>query len=145
MNEVAIVTLAIGEQHLAFWRKYCERGWRDYAQRCGYDLVPITAPLDTSPLAASRSPAWQKCLVLSQKFSAKYSQIISLDCDIVINTDEAPKITDFVAPTEIGGVISGSHIHPDLRIHLLSRLRNQRYEIDSGPRLWQEDQMLYYE
>ena len=143
MNHAAIVTLAIGEKHLAYWRQYCERSWRAYAERCGYDLLVLTEPLDSSPRAAARSPAWQKCLVLSQEFSARYQQIIALDCDIVIN-DAAPPITEQSPEQRVGGVISGSHIHEDLRAVLLSRLRGQPLAYEPGLRLWQDDQARHY-
>jgi hypothetical protein len=144
MNDAAIVTLAIGDKYLSYWQKYCERSWRAYAQKCNYDLIVITEPLDRSLRAAARSPAWQKCLVLSQEFSASYRQIISLDCDIVINDQTAPPITDQTPHELVGGVISGSHIHEDLRAVLLSRLRGQQFPYERGVRQWQDDQARHY-
>src|SRR5262245_59827961 len=122
MNDAAIVTLAIGEKHLAYWRRYCQPSVEAYAQKQGYDLIVVTETVDMSPAAAGRSPAWQKCLMLSQEFAAPYRQIVLIDCDIAINVDHAPRITDQAHVPFVGGVISGSHIHPDLRLVLLHRL-----------------------
>jgi hypothetical protein len=144
MNDCAIVTLAIGQQHADLWRRYCQRTWQAYAQKHGFDLIVVQEPLDRSELAASRSPAWQKCLVLGQEFAARYRQIVLLDSDIVINDQTAPKITDQVPETHIGGVISGSHLPENLRIVMLGRLRNRRYEYEPGLRQWRESQAEYY-
>src|SRR3954468_6813200 len=111
MNDSAIVVVAIGVEVLAYWKTYCEPQCRAYAAKCGYDLVLVTEPLDNSPRAAGRSPAWQKCLVLSQDFSQKYKQIVSLDSDIVINAAISPRINEQAPLDRVGGVISGSHIH----------------------------------
>src|SRR4051812_27438197 len=92
----AIVALAVGESYLAGWKAYCEAGWREYARKCGYDLIVLTEPLDRSPLAVSRSPAWQKCLVLGREEVARYRQVVLLDCDIAINAEAAPRVTDQV-------------------------------------------------
>jgi hypothetical protein len=145
MTDAAMVALAIGEQYLAYWRRYCEAGWKAYAQKHGYDLYVLTEPLDRSERAAGRSPAWQKCLVLSQEFSAKYKQIISLDCDIVINANEAPSITAQTPVDRVGGVISGSHIHEDLRSVLMSRLLSRSLNYERGTRLWEELQKGAYQ
>jgi len=144
MNQAAIVTLAVGEPHLAYWRKYCERSWNEYAQKCGYDLIVVTEPLDRSARAAGRSPAWQKCLVLSQEFSAKYRQVISLDCDVAINAQAAPPITDRLPLERVSGVISGSHIHEDLLPVLVQRMFGQGDPHERGAGRWQEMQRVPY-
>ena len=90
MNRAALVTLAIGQPYLANWQKYCAANWQAYSQKHRFDLHVITEPLDHSPLAASRSPAWQKCLVLSQDFARRYRQVVLLDSDIAINTEFSP-------------------------------------------------------
>ena len=122
MKDAAIVVVAIGADILAYWKTFCEVQCRAYAAKCGYDLIVITEPLDNSPRAAGRSPAWQKCLVLSQEFSNNYRRIISLDSDIVIHAAISPPITDQSPIDRVGGVISGSHIHEDLRCVLSDRL-----------------------
>jgi hypothetical protein len=144
LNESAIVTLAIGEKQLTYWRNCCERTWRAYAEKQRYDVIVVSEPLDTSSSAASRSPAWQKCLVLSQAFAAKYRQIVVLDSDIIINAQIAPRITDQVPVGAIGAIVSGSHILEDLRPVLLSRLRRTQYDYERGRSAWKEDQDNYY-
>src|SRR5947209_14461144 len=104
MPDSAIVVVAIGAETLCYWRTYCEQQCRAYAAKSGYDLILVTEPLDRSPRAAGRSPAWQKCLVLSQDFSTIYRQIISLDSDILINAATAPRITDQTPVDRVGGV-----------------------------------------
>src|SRR5207237_10182487 len=98
MGRAALVTLIVGDAYRANWQRYCERNWRAYASRHGLDVIVLEQPLDTSPRAQSRSPAWQKCLMLSQSFSAQYDQLIWLDSDIVINTHRAPNICHFLPP-----------------------------------------------
>jgi hypothetical protein len=144
MKQAALVTLALGQRHLDYWRTWCEPGWRQYAARCGYDLVLLTEPLDRSPAAAGRSPAWQKCLVLGQPFAANYRQLVLLDSDIVINVAAAPPIADYVPETSLGGVISGSQIADDLRPVLLARTWQRQFPYEPGDRLWREVQGEYY-
>ncbi len=145
MPRCALATLAIGQQYLSYWHTYCEAGWRAYAQKHDFDLVVVSDLLDRSPRGLSRPPAWQKCLILSQDFARQYDQIVLLDSDIVINSATAPKITNQVSVERVGGVISGTHIHPDLLVILLERLRGQRFEYHHDLRHWQADQNHSYE
>src|SRR5688572_13170808 len=145
MNDAAIVTLAIGEKHLNYWRQYCQPTVEAYAQKHQYDLIVVSQPLDTSPAAAARSPAWQKSLILSQEFAAKYRQIVLLDSDIAINVADAPRITDQVPVVNIGGVISGSQVHPDLRLLLLYRLTGRPTFYERDQRQWREHQAWFYQ
>ncbi len=144
MSDTAIVVLAIGEEYLAYWRQYCEHSCRAYAGKFNYDLIVVREPLDASPRAQARSAAWQKCLVLSQDFSARYRRIISLDCDIAINFQEAPSITDQVPFDRVGGVISGSHVHEDMRCLLRDRLLRNRSDYSRGLRTWEALQRAAY-
>jgi hypothetical protein len=138
------VTLAIGDYHLRYWQQFCQASWQAFAQKYGLDVIVLRDPLDRSPRATGRSPAWQKCLVLSQDFVARYEQLVLLDCDIVINAEAAPCITDQTPVEFVGGVIAGSQIHEDLRTVLLSRLRRAPLDYQRGTRYWQEDQESYY-
>jgi hypothetical protein len=121
MTDVALVTLAIGQRYLDHWRTFHEIAWREYAQRHSFDLIVIIEPLDRSPRAVARSPSWQKCLALSQEFASRYRQVVLLDCDIAINP-AAPSVVEKVPVERVGGVLSGGHIHDDLKIVLLERL-----------------------
>src|SRR6185295_11471130 len=100
---------------------------------------------DRSERAVARSPAWQKCLVLSQEWSGKYRQIISLDCDIAINAAEAPSITEQTPVDRVGGVISGAHIPDDLKTVLHKRLLNTQFEYERGTRRWEDMQKEAYQ
>jgi hypothetical protein len=143
-QEAAIVTLVLGEQHQNFWRQYCQPTWEAYARQHGFDVIVVDQPVDRSELAASRSPAWQKCLLPSESFASQYRQLVILDSDLVINAEKAPKITDQVPETSVGGVISGSQIHPDLRIHLLSRMQKEEFAYEPAAGHWREHQAAYY-
>jgi hypothetical protein len=148
-NSAAIVTLAIGQPHWTNWQRYCEANWRRYAASHNLDLIVVTHPLDSSPRGLSRSFSWQKCLVLSQEFASHYRQLAILDADIAINP-AAPNIFEQVTPDKVGGVLSGTHIHEDLRIVLLKRLAAlnnwpQRTEYAPGDLHWRQFQFDAYE
>jgi hypothetical protein len=93
----------VGHKFQKRWETLCESSWRSYASRHGYDLIPIATELDGSRRARGRSPAWQKCLVLSQGFSTRYDQIVWVDADIAIRPD-APSIADGVPVDAVGAV-----------------------------------------
>jgi hypothetical protein len=99
--KTALVTLIIGTNYHDGWRELCEPGWRAYAERHGYDLIAIDRPLDNSARALSRSPAWQKCLILSPFVCGGYDRIVWVDSDIIINP-AAPSITKGVPIERIG-------------------------------------------
>jgi hypothetical protein len=120
-NKKAILTLAIGEKYLADWKRLCQPNWQEYADKHGYDLICIDKPLDNSERAQKRSPAWQKCLILSQDFSANYEQIVWIDSDILINAALAPCIVKDVPVDKIGAVEEWSAPTPELFKQTLER------------------------
>jgi hypothetical protein len=79
--KTAIVTIAIGAAYSARFRAHCEGGWSRYADRHGFQLIVIEAPLDLTPRAAARSPAWQKCLVLRPDVAGSFDRVIWIDSD----------------------------------------------------------------
>lgn len=103
-NRKAIVTLAIGEKYLEEWKRVCAANWQRYADKHGYDIICITEPLDNSERARASSPAWQKCLVLSQDYATRYERIVWLDADIIINHQTSPCITAGVPLEKVGAV-----------------------------------------
>ena len=107
----AIVTLAIGADYADRFERHCRADWSAYAKRHGFELVVITAPLDTSTRAMSRSPAWQKCLILGAPEVAGYDRVVWIDSDICINP-AAPSILDGVPPERIG--CTDEHRFPSL-------------------------------
>jgi hypothetical protein len=138
---IALATLCIGEDYQARWDKYCSGNWRRYCDRHGYDLVIFREPLDTSPRARARSPAWQKCLVLSEL--ARYERVIWVDSDVVIHP-AAPAIHADAPSDRIGAVISGSYIAPELRAPYLKRARARTGPPGTEAELWAADQISFY-
>ncbi|MBN1680921.1 MAG: hypothetical protein JW966_11580 [Anaerolineae bacterium] len=102
--KTALVTLTLGAAYETCWRDVCATNWQAYADKHGFDLIAITDPLDNSPLAQNRHPAWQKCLVLSQDWSATYDRVVWIDADILINVTQSPSIVDDIPVDKVGGV-----------------------------------------
>jgi hypothetical protein len=142
MGKTAMVTLCVGKEFTSLWDRYCRAGWENYARRHGYDLKAFTSPVDMSTRAAGRTVAWQKCLVLEAL--ADYERVLWVDADIVINR-EAPAVTVDVPMGKVGAVISGSYIHPDLRMHFLRRtIRPTAITATDEREAWRNDQASFY-
>jgi hypothetical protein len=120
-NSKAIVTIAAGGGYLGPWRRYCEPGWKAYAEKHGYDIICCDAPLDTTQRATKRSIAWQKCLALSQDFSSRYDRIVWLDADILINAASAPSVESAVPPEKVGAVDAWADPTPFAHALLMER------------------------
>jgi hypothetical protein len=99
----ALVTLTIGDDYKSLWSDIALPTWRAYCDRHDYSLVAISHPLDVSSRARSRSPAWQKCLVLEAPELQTFDRVVWVDADIIINPN-APPITDGVPVEKIGAV-----------------------------------------
>src|SRR5436305_7949452 len=99
-NAKALVSLAIGSRQQS-WKRYCEPNWQAYGRKYRFDVLCLDRPLDNSERASKRSPAWQKCLILSQPFAQKYQRIVWLDSDILINNRIAADITEAVPVEKI--------------------------------------------
>lgn len=109
----AIVTLTVGEAYEAMWTGFFRDGWIRYAQRHGFDLFAIRAPLRADP--HGRSVHWQKLLVCSHPRFAAYDRIVWLDSDIAIHAERAPSVVDGVPEERIGIVAYGDLQEPDLK------------------------------
>ena len=137
MAKQAIVTLAIGAEYAERFERHCRANWAAYAARHGYDLVVITESLDTSERARSRSPAWQKCLVLGAPQLAGYDRVVWVDSDICINPT-APSIVDGVPAERIGATDEHSFPSPEARQAILeSIVAVARENGDADKRFWQ--------
>ncbi len=123
-NRKAIVTIAVSDDYVQLWQEKCQKGWQKYADNYGYDVICIDSPLDNSARALQRSVAWQKCLILSQKFVEKYERVVWVDADIVVNSEKAPCITETVPLEKIGAVDAWAMPTPDLAQVVLDRLYN---------------------
>jgi hypothetical protein len=137
----AIATICLGDSYRASWENYCKKNWEIYAHRHGFDLVMFSSPLDTSKRAASRSPAWQKLLVLESL--DKYERVVWLDSDIVINVG-APSVIEAVPLGKVGAVMSGDAMHPDLRPISLARVLKVPHHEAILPGAWEQVQAAYY-
>lgn len=114
----AIVTLAIGKPYEAMFNKHCQPLWSLYAEKHGFDLIVITDPLDDSPRAKSRTPAWQKCLIFSDPRVQQYDRVVWVDTDILINPN-SPDVTFGVPLEKIGVVDEAATPHKDdLKLYL---------------------------
>ncbi len=133
----AIVTLLLGRPYQLAWHDLCEPGWRAYADRHGYDIIAIERPLDVTPRAMARSPAWQKCLVLQPSIVGGYDRVVWVDADIVINPN-APAVTGTVPIEKIGAV--DESVYPTLDAHQAFWQRMVAQTKDGNPalaRIWQ--------
>jgi len=97
----AIVTLLIGEVYERTWTCMCASSWARYADRIGADIIALKDRIDASD--ASRSPAWQKLLILDLPWAKRYERIIWLDSDIIIN-ESAPDILEYGGPVDKVGI-----------------------------------------
>lgn len=113
MNK-AIVTLAIGYRYADLWKMFCKDNWEQYATQWGYEIICIDRPLDLSARAESRSPAWQKCLILSQPWSDKYERIVWVDADILINP-HSPDISEGIPLEKVGA--TDEYSYPTAELH----------------------------
>lgn len=97
----ALVTMAVGKRYELMFNQHCKPLWSEYAKKYDFDLIVFTQPLDTSLRAQSRSPAWQKCLILSEPNIQNYDQIVWIDSDVLINPS-SPDITVDVPLEKVG-------------------------------------------
>jgi len=102
-NKKAIVALAVGKRFSRMVKNFCQQNWKLYAEKYGYDLIISEELWDNSDFGKSRCAAWQKCLVLSQKWSQDYDRIVWLDTDIIINPN-SPDISEGIPVDKIGAV-----------------------------------------
>ncbi|MBF0310507.1 MAG: hypothetical protein HQL56_13355 [Magnetococcales bacterium] len=128
-SRTALVTLAIGPAYRANWQRLARASWQVYCDRFGFDLIVISRFLDASPLAASRSPAWQKLLILSQPWSAGYERLLWLDADILIRP-HAPDIRLGVPLEKVGAVDNYAQLSP-----VESQIRLERSSAATRPQL----------
>jgi hypothetical protein len=102
-ERTALVTLVIGRAYATMWHRLAAPSWRHYAARHGYRVIALDAPLDTSPRAQARSPAWQKFLVLGVAEVACHDRVVWVDADVVVHP-EAPPVADAVPLERVGAV-----------------------------------------
>ena len=121
MKRNAIVTLVTGKQYVDNFKKNCYANWRKYADHHDLDLCILEHLPDLSQRGLSRSPAWQKCLVLSGDEAKRYQQVAWVDADIVMNAS-APNIFDNIQADEVGAVMDFMYPTPESYKARLQRL-----------------------
>jgi hypothetical protein len=109
VSKNAIATLAVGAAYAERFEQFCRKNWLAYTERHGFDLVVIKEPLDVSERARSRSPSWQKCLILGLPEMADYERVVWVDSDFYLNP-AAPSILDGVPAERIG--VTDEHAYP---------------------------------
>jgi hypothetical protein len=142
MPRTALATLCIGQPYIDWWTRFASRSWQAYAARCGYALEVFQGPLDSSLRAMARSPAWQKCLILSQPALQAYDRVIWLDADIIIAPAAPPLDT---SAGKIGAVVSGDYLQRDMRATFLERMRGTGPAHGNIDDLWARDQRSFYD
>lgn len=138
----AIVTLAIGNEYINEFNQLCKANWQKYCDKYNYDLICITSPLDNSERAQARSPAWQKCLVLSQDWSQKYDRIVWVDTDVLINSN-SPDISENIPIEKIG--ITDEFSQPNKEFYKLAieRMNKTWEKIHPGLKLYTTAEEFY--
>ena len=122
MADKAIVTLIVGDLFKERWNRLCRENWTNYANKHGYDLLLLDEPLDNSPRAQKRSPAWQKCLIFELPKVTQYRQVVWMDSDIFFNPVNSPDIGEKVPEDKVGAVDSFADPSPDENREALQRL-----------------------
>jgi hypothetical protein len=99
----ALVTIALGDRHRALFDRHFRAALEAYARRIGVPLVVFERPLDDSPLAATRSVAWQKLLILEQPETRAFERVTWVDSDVLVTTS-SENVMEAVPPGRWGGV-----------------------------------------
>lgn len=93
----------MGGKFQAEFKNSFRPAWERYAERHGLGMVVLDSPLDESPRAAARSPAWQKLIVHTAPETAGYQRLAWIDADVMIRPD-APNIFACVPEGKVGAV-----------------------------------------
>lgn len=143
-RKAAIVTIVIGDHYIATWWRLCRVSWIRYAIGCGYDLIVIAYPLDTSSRAQARSPAWQKLLILSQPWSDRYERIVWLDSDIIISP-LAHNIVEAAGPPEkISLAMVGARSSTAEQMIVLEQLHQAQFLPGAAQMIWEQEVLKNY-
>jgi len=135
-RSTAIVTIVIGTDYQATWRRLSQKSWLRYAEANGFDLIVITHPFDTSARAGARSPAWQKLLILNQPWSRQYERIIWLDSDIIIGPF-AQNIISAAGPVEkVSLTINGGRSSDSERMLFIERQHKTALRPEFEQNVW---------
>ncbi len=121
--KVLLVSIAIGEKYILEYERLFKKSHEEYAKKCGYDYKLVTELLDNTYKNHKISLYFQKMLVCSQDWSAEYDYIIYIDCDILINTRNAPPIhTSCNFGNSIGIVDEYAQPTPEKRLEIQRKM-----------------------
>ena len=133
----AIVTACIGDDYLSVWQAMCQKSWINYCAVHQFDLIVVTDHLDNSERGRSRSPSWEKLLVLVQPWAQQYERVVWVDADIIISHD-APNIIDSVPdPAKVGICLSGGQMSEAERHIYFERIYRIKIPPANVQRAWQ--------
>ncbi|MGA2876956.1 MAG: hypothetical protein ABSE82_15665 [Nitrososphaerales archaeon] len=132
----AIVSIVIGDAYQTAWNAGCKNTWVAYADKYEYDIIIVSYYIDNSDRGRSRSPAWQKLLVLDQPWARQYERIVLVDADIVCSKT-APNILDSVPDhRKVGLSVSSDQLSADEKHIYFERLHKTRHGGMDAEILW---------
>jgi hypothetical protein len=118
----ALFTLVLGDRYRQRFAAKAAPTFRAYARAHGLSLVVLDRLIDPGPLGLSRSPAWQKCLIMRHPKAAACDQVAWIDADIVIRPD-APDIFEGVPPDAFGAVDAFASPSPEAYAAAAGKIR----------------------
>jgi hypothetical protein len=95
------------------WQQLCAENWTRWADQHGYDVRMFNQPLDHSPKAQGRAPAWQKLLVMASPELKAYDSCLWVDADILIHPQAPDPYLNLDADTWAVTIESGSRFSAD--------------------------------
>ncbi|MBM3573466.1 MAG: hypothetical protein FJX52_14100 [Alphaproteobacteria bacterium] len=107
-RDKCLATMAIGADYLRMWEAVFARTFRLYAEKHGYEVIVVTDYVDQAPLARARGPHWQKLVLHRRPDIARYTHVVWIDADIMINHHRAPCIVTANGSDKIGAVTHNS-------------------------------------
>lgn len=144
-HDKLIVTLAIGDLFFRIWNELARSSWENYALMVGADIIVVTQPLDQSAPAQSRSPAWQKLLVLDQPWAKRYARVLWMDSDIIISPS-AQNIFDYAPhPEKIALSCCGDRMSLAEKHVFIERQNNLRLGPERTAQAWGEATKCFYQ
>ena len=137
----ALVSLIIGEDYGVVWERACRSSWERYAQIHDFDVIVITSRFNASD---RRSPAWQKCLILSQKWSQLYERIVWIDADIVINVAAPNILASAGSPAKVSATLVDDQLSLAEKHILMERLFEEFIAPNRASERWRTVQRNIY-
>jgi hypothetical protein len=135
-SQNALVAICWRDEYYPVWEAMCRPSWERYCALHGFDLIVMTERLDSSERAVSRSPSWEKLLVLEQPWARDYERIVWLGEEVVISR-RAPNILQSVPdPAKIGVCASGGQMSDAEKHIYIERAYNRQFPPENGLLAW---------